>query len=123
MDSSLHINPVLPAREGRGDIRKQVNNQSELRYLGHVTGYQPIRDQYFLIRSVLSVNYLADSLAWRIDGHKQVRRKVIPQNKQRIEGNWKWETSKQPIRTRYLGHVTGYQPIRDQYFLGLTLIK
>eukprot|EP00116_Pleurobrachia_bachei_P014955 sb/3475217/ len=26
-------------------------------------------------------------------------------------------TSKQPIRTRYLGHVTGYQPIRDQYFL------
>eukprot|EP00116_Pleurobrachia_bachei_P017006 sb/3477268/ len=28
------------------------------------------------------------------------------------------ETSKQPIRTRYLGHVTGYQQIRDQYFLG-----
>eukprot|EP00116_Pleurobrachia_bachei_P015588 sb/3475850/ len=27
------------------------------------------------------------------------------------------ETSKQPIRTRYLGHVTGCQPIRDQYFL------
>eukprot|EP00116_Pleurobrachia_bachei_P010169 sb/3470431/ len=27
------------------------------------------------------------------------------------------ETSKQPIKTRYLGHVTGYQPIRDQYFL------
>ena len=24
---------------------------------------------------------------------------------------------KQPIRTRNLGHVTGYQPIRDQYFL------
>ena len=24
-------------------------------------------------------------------------------------------TSKQPIRTRYLGHVTGYHPIRDQY--------
>ena len=22
-----------------------------------------------------------------------------------------------PIRTSYLGHVTGYQPIRDQYFL------
>eukprot|EP00116_Pleurobrachia_bachei_P004608 sb/3464870/ len=29
-------------------------------------------------------------------------------------------TSKQPIRTRYLGHVNGYQPIRDQYFLKLT---
>eukprot|EP00116_Pleurobrachia_bachei_P000671 sb/3460933/ len=27
------------------------------------------------------------------------------------------ETSKQPIRTRYLGHMTGDQPIRDQYFL------
>ena len=25
--------------------------------------------------------------------------------------------SKQPIRTRYLGHVTGYQPIGEQYFL------
>eukprot|EP00116_Pleurobrachia_bachei_P017070 sb/3477332/ len=28
-------------------------------------------------------------------------------------------TSKQPIRTHYLGHVIGYQPIRDQYFLHL----
>ena len=27
------------------------------------------------------------------------------------------ETSKQPIRACYLGHVSGYQPIRDQYFL------
>eukprot|EP00116_Pleurobrachia_bachei_P000851 sb/3461113/ len=27
------------------------------------------------------------------------------------------ETRKQPIRTYYLGLVTGYQPIRDQYFL------
>ena len=27
------------------------------------------------------------------------------------------EPSKQPIRARYLGHMTGYQPIRDQYFL------
>ena len=25
--------------------------------------------------------------------------------------------SKQPIRTRYLGRVTGYQPINDQYLL------
>eukprot|EP00116_Pleurobrachia_bachei_P008590 sb/3468852/ len=35
-------------------------------------------------------------------------------------GNCDWLftcTSKQPIRTRYLGHVSGYQPIRDQYFL------
>ena len=27
------------------------------------------------------------------------------------------ESSKQSIRARYLRHVTGYQPIRDQYFL------
>ena len=27
------------------------------------------------------------------------------------------ESNKPPIRTRYLGHVTGYQPIRHQYFL------
>ena len=27
------------------------------------------------------------------------------------------EFRKQPIRARYLGHVTGYQPIMDQYFL------
>ena len=27
------------------------------------------------------------------------------------------ESSKQPIRTRYFGHVTSYQPISDQYFL------
>eukprot|EP00116_Pleurobrachia_bachei_P008217 sb/3468479/ len=26
-------------------------------------------------------------------------------------------TSKEPIRTRYLGHVTGYQPIKDHYFI------
>ena len=28
------------------------------------------------------------------------------------------DTSKQPIRTRYLGHVTGYQPIRTAVFPG-----
>ena len=27
------------------------------------------------------------------------------------------ESSKQPIRADHLGHVTGYQPIRDQYFM------
>eukprot|EP00116_Pleurobrachia_bachei_P014582 sb/3474844/ len=29
------------------------------------------------------------------------------------EIKYKRDTSKQPIRTRYLGHVTGYYPIRD----------
>eukprot|EP00116_Pleurobrachia_bachei_P017646 sb/3477908/ len=27
------------------------------------------------------------------------------------------DTSKRPIRIRYLGHVTGYQPIRVQYLI------
>ena len=36
----------------------------------------------------------------------------VPLNLEDLDGFYK-----QPIRTRYLGHVTGYQPIRDQYFL------
>eukprot|EP00116_Pleurobrachia_bachei_P015059 sb/3475321/ len=27
------------------------------------------------------------------------------------------QTSKQAVRTQYVGHVTGHQPIKDQYFL------
>eukprot|EP00116_Pleurobrachia_bachei_P015113 sb/3475375/ len=34
-----------------------------------------------------------------------------------ISGQEPTKTSKQPIRNRYLGHETGYQPIRDQYFV------
>eukprot|EP00116_Pleurobrachia_bachei_P013278 sb/3473540/ len=33
------------------------------------------------------------------------------------------ETRKQPIKTRYLGHVTGYQPIRDQYLIARVIIR
>eukprot|EP00116_Pleurobrachia_bachei_P010565 sb/3470827/ len=33
------------------------------------------------------------------------------------------ETSKQPIRTRYLGHVTGYQPMRDKYYYFMSRVK
>eukprot|EP00116_Pleurobrachia_bachei_P008803 sb/3469065/ len=32
------------------------------------------------------------------------------------------DKSKQPIRTRYLGYVTGYQLIRDQYFIHFFLL-
>eukprot|EP00116_Pleurobrachia_bachei_P002404 sb/3462666/ len=44
----------------------------------------------------------------------------LPSNAGVVEeerGQQPTDTSKQPIKTRYLGHVTGYQPIRDQYFL------
>eukprot|EP00116_Pleurobrachia_bachei_P005557 sb/3465819/ len=97
------------------------------RYLGHVTGYQPIKDQYFLIRSVpvpIRHIHLILSRVTEISG-------PLPQEVHRVfsKGHCAGllidsiliylptETSKQPIRTRYLGHVTGYQPIRDQYFL------
>eukprot|EP00116_Pleurobrachia_bachei_P005031 sb/3465293/ len=106
------------------------------RYLGHVTGYQPIRDQHFLIRSVYSrtpiyrdprgkpfcpVNrgaryiglltavYLCCCTAPPQYNFLQLLLIYIYQEPT--------ETSKQPIRARYLGHVTGYQPIRDQHFL------
>eukprot|EP00116_Pleurobrachia_bachei_P013924 sb/3474186/ len=38
-------------------------------------------------------------------------------SKLKYPGDEPTDISKQPIRTRYLGHVTFYQPIRDQYFL------
>eukprot|EP00116_Pleurobrachia_bachei_P014512 sb/3474774/ len=42
---ATHISALfLPATDGKQLIRT--------RYLSHVTGYQPIRDQYFLIQSV-----------------------------------------------------------------------
>ena len=40
--------------------------------------------------------------------------RAVCQNRFEIKSS---EPSKQPIRTCYLDHVTGYQPIRDQYFL------
>ena len=44
--------------------------------------------------------------------HVQLQRRTCLVMEQETTG-----FSKQPIRARYLGHVTGYRPIRDQYFL------
>eukprot|EP00116_Pleurobrachia_bachei_P008640 sb/3468902/ len=89
------------------------------RYLGHVTGYQPIRDQYFLHHTHIDSDksaglYLDTMLSLLI--HQS--RRSIP-SRTCMGGGFiidqeLTETSKQPIRTRQLGHVTGYQPIRDQ---------
>eukprot|EP00116_Pleurobrachia_bachei_P007337 sb/3467599/ len=81
-EKTIWVTSAIPTDTSKQPIRT--------RYLGHVTGYQPIRDQYFLIRSEKTI--------WVTS--------AIPT-----------DTSKQPIRTRYLGHVTGNQPIRDKYFL------
>eukprot|EP00116_Pleurobrachia_bachei_P000562 sb/3460824/ len=77
------------------DSKCEVQHQPVVAYedsgSGHVTGYQPIRDKYFLNPAAplahLSRMMLSQFLRDRI---------------------------KQPIRTRYLGHLTGHQPIRDQ---------
>eukprot|EP00116_Pleurobrachia_bachei_P004510 sb/3464772/ len=78
------------------------------RYLGHVSGYQPIRDQYFLIRSVPVGSHAATSYD-SVETCPRVG--LYPRSQEPTD------TCKQPIGTRYLGYVSGYQPIRDQYFL------
>eukprot|EP00116_Pleurobrachia_bachei_P000586 sb/3460848/ len=137
------------------------------RHLGHVTGYQPIREQYFLIGdgSSYPVIYwgncdtrnrpnqeirvpdwlltksrdLKTSSDWfsvgscaiptcysswcRVCLHKMTQVSGLIDNYQQgffgleCRKQEPTDTSKQPIETRYLGQVTGYQPIRDQYFL------
>eukprot|EP00116_Pleurobrachia_bachei_P011523 sb/3471785/ len=67
-------------------------------------GYQPIRDQYFLIRSV-SAPYILACVVLKYQ---------TPNRDKPDTRNW---VSIQQIRARYLDHVTGYQPIRDQYSL------
>eukprot|EP00116_Pleurobrachia_bachei_P009468 sb/3469730/ len=89
--------PHEPYKIGKQPIRT--------RYLGHVNGYQPIRNQYFLIRSVPGPRE-----PYKI-GKQPIRTRyfdhpVFPDS-----------VGREPIRTRYLGHVTAYQPIIDQYFL------
>eukprot|EP00116_Pleurobrachia_bachei_P007089 sb/3467351/ len=134
------------ARWLEGTDRRDTSKQPiRTRYLDHVTGYQPIRDQYFLpltqyIHSgyALGVYVVAREPAGRIEF---IILKTRPQgfnlyvslfletgiNSEKhnlslmaaqIMLNCSKEptdTNKQPIRTRYLGHKTSYQPIMDQY--------
>eukprot|EP00116_Pleurobrachia_bachei_P005480 sb/3465742/ len=73
------------------------------RYLGHVTGYQPIRDQYPARIVSICVGLIPSQL------------ELAGKSCDNLAANELTDTCKQPIRTHYLGHVTGYQPIRDQY--------
>eukprot|EP00116_Pleurobrachia_bachei_P015398 sb/3475660/ len=109
-------------------------------YLGHVTGYKPIRDQYLRTCSNIVNIYLLHLRLLRLlflhlflfffftrttpTGKLQPLPKkrtisVVPREQEavymlRLEAR---VGTDRPIRTRYLGHVTGYQPIRGQYFL------
>eukprot|EP00116_Pleurobrachia_bachei_P016982 sb/3477244/ len=96
--------PPLPGgvEEDKEELLTEVRFKQPIRtrYLGHVTGYQPIRDQYFLIRSIPDT--LLSLPMTRVA--QQLGRIAVKARR----GNQKpTESSKQPIRTRYLGHVTG----------------
>eukprot|EP00116_Pleurobrachia_bachei_P007992 sb/3468254/ len=97
------------------------------RYLGQVTGYQPISDQYFLIRSVPAFQdcitcdraRVVVLLVGMVSSFAGPVGLVVGWQASSVgaSGVQTGEKSKQPIRTRYLGQVTGYQPISDQYLL------
>eukprot|EP00116_Pleurobrachia_bachei_P014330 sb/3474592/ len=116
----------------------ETSNQLIICYLGHVIGYKPTMDQHFLIRSVPATystdrrveqciqavgdicgdrtRCLCHQSTWmerKNLGSVGVRGGKI----QFTPGTDRNKFTKQLIRTRYLGHVTGYQPIRGQYSL------
>eukprot|EP00116_Pleurobrachia_bachei_P001908 sb/3462170/ len=95
--------------------RVTCHEQLGTRYLGHVTGSKPIRDLYFLIRSVPRSR---SKLRFGCErGTNEIYRNILESWDKQFNNFVSQEptvASKQPIRTRYL---VGYQPIRDQYFL------
>eukprot|EP00116_Pleurobrachia_bachei_P005786 sb/3466048/ len=102
----LHISSrSVPAVEVKQEPTETSKQSIRTLYIGHMTGYQPIKDQYFLIRSVPESDFLKFTGIYNVS---------IIASKVKQEPT---ETSKQSIRTLYIGHVTGYQPIKDQYFL------
>jgi len=89
-----------------------------------MNGHQPIRDQYFLIRSVAvnpnHPNIPLFSLPKTQFSHLILLSRgglIFCKNKSIHHIQQPTGPSKQPIRTLYLSHVTGLQPIREQYFL------
>eukprot|EP00116_Pleurobrachia_bachei_P011477 sb/3471739/ len=129
-------NPRIPTEISKPPIKTL--------YLGHVTGYQPIRDQYFLVThpshtlskphttrvwvtmalssplSQLHVHDLSAPTTCDYSYQFQSGTSISVGSCNKLTWNGPripTEISKPPIKTLYLGHVTGYQPIRDQYFL------
>eukprot|EP00116_Pleurobrachia_bachei_P013056 sb/3473318/ len=96
------------------------------RYLGHVTGYQPIRDYLVFSGSWLSAseeslyhtNHTQPFYHFPSDTYPNFHRQWTRNTCSTSPGDSIYLVySSEPIRTRYLGHVTGCQPIRDQCFL------
>eukprot|EP00116_Pleurobrachia_bachei_P012398 sb/3472660/ len=130
---SANQGPVLPNSvvlswlNGTLKIRNRPKQPTKTRYLGHVTGYQPIRDQYFLIRFLLKIYTWSMSVWACASAQVRIRGLMVSHCLSHRPGllliiglSWLNGTlkirnrPKQPTKTRYLGHVTGYQPIRDQ---------
>eukprot|EP00116_Pleurobrachia_bachei_P010904 sb/3471166/ len=116
------------------------NRPIRTRYLGHVTSYQPIRDQYFLIRGKIVLDVESFPNFFRLLSLYHSDPKLVTSSGERVlvtKSGWPLnrvltfgrgtgssssssiarsssivlivpEKSKQPIRTRYLDHVTGY---------------
>eukprot|EP00116_Pleurobrachia_bachei_P000137 sb/3460399/ len=83
------------------------NRPIRTRYLGHLTGWQSISDQYSLIRSFVALLCFPSTLGPLFNPNGNVCTTML----------YCRNRPKQPIRTHYLGDVTGYRPIRDHYFL------
>eukprot|EP00116_Pleurobrachia_bachei_P014203 sb/3474465/ len=81
----------------------------KFRYEGWISLYSsPLMNLFIL--SITSLTPKLGREAHRYNGSVPVR------SKQPIRTRYLGHvTGYQPIRTRYLGHVTGHQPIRDQY--------
>eukprot|EP00116_Pleurobrachia_bachei_P005491 sb/3465753/ len=82
--------------------------QIRTRYLGHMTGYQPIR---YHVCCLLSVKFVVFTIRCRNQRVYIIRPHLL------------FAFMEFRFGTRYLGHVTGYQPIRDHYFLIVILSK
>eukprot|EP00116_Pleurobrachia_bachei_P015153 sb/3475415/ len=79
----------------------------------------PCRSFFLTAMQILNFRFQGDYIVLMFSADLQMPNKNL-QTSGILEG-FRFEptnTSKQPIRTRYLGHMTGYQLIRDQYFLG-----
>eukprot|EP00116_Pleurobrachia_bachei_P004519 sb/3464781/ len=90
----------------------ETNKQPiKTRYLGHMTlpfpRTSPVGRAGLLVSSILKIS---EGIIMFKRGMQTVR---VEQGNNKLFKDRLWNRPKQPIRTRYLGHMTVYQPIRD----------